>query len=54
LWGFGANGNFVQALGINENASKNTPVTTFVGGNDWKQVAGGSGISAAIQTIDYI
>jgi trimeric autotransporter adhesin len=54
LWGFGANGNFTQALGINENASKNTPVTTFVGGNDWKQVAGGSGISAAIKTIDYI
>ena len=54
LWGWGPNGNFNQALGINQNAAKSTPVTTFAGGNDWKQIAGGDSISAAIKTIDYI
>jgi alpha-tubulin suppressor-like RCC1 family protein len=50
LWIWGRNHN--AQLGINNTDQKNTPVTTFAGGNDWKQVACGFEAShtAAIKT----
>jgi len=47
LWTWG--GNFGGQLGDNTTTQRNTPVTTFAGGTNWKQVAGGY-ISAAIKT----
>jgi alpha-tubulin suppressor-like RCC1 family protein len=52
LWGWGSGG--LGSLGDNTNISRSTPVTTFIGGNDWKQVSGGRYNSAAIKSIDYI
>jgi alpha-tubulin suppressor-like RCC1 family protein len=52
LWGWGSGG--LGSLGDNTNISRSTPVTTFIGGNDWKQVSGGKYNSAAIKSIDYI
>jgi hypothetical protein len=40
-------------LGILIYVSRSTPVTTFAGGNNWKQVSAGNTYTA-IQTIDYI
>lgn len=45
-WGFNAD----AELGINNTTSKSTPVTTFAGGNNWKQVAVGRAFSSAIKT----
>jgi alpha-tubulin suppressor-like RCC1 family protein len=55
LWTWGNNTSLGQ-LGINDTntAPRSTPVTTFAGGNNWKQVAGGYQHTIAIQTIDYI
>jgi alpha-tubulin suppressor-like RCC1 family protein len=47
IWGNGNN------LGINLSGdanSRNTPVTTFVGGNNWKQVSVGYEFTAAVKT----
>jgi alpha-tubulin suppressor-like RCC1 family protein len=44
-WGNGTNGR----LGNADITNRSTPVTTFAGGNDWKQVSGG-GPTAAIKT----
>jgi alpha-tubulin suppressor-like RCC1 family protein len=52
LWVWGANGS--GQLGDNTIITRSTPVTTFAGGNNWKQVSAGSQHKAAIQTIDYI
>jgi len=49
-WGRGGEG----ALGINASTNRSTPVTTFAGGNNWKQVSVGYLSVVAIQTIDYI
>ena len=52
LWMWGQNGT-IGALGINFSATdnhRNTPVTTFAGGNNWKQVSCGSQYTAAIKT----
>jgi len=49
-WGKGTEG----ALGNNATTNRSTPVTTFAGGNNWKQVSCGQNHTAAIQTIDYI
>jgi len=49
-WGRGGEG----ALGDFANTNRSTPVTTFAGGNNWKQVSAGVNRCAAIQTIDYI
>jgi alpha-tubulin suppressor-like RCC1 family protein len=57
LWVWGHNGpNNLAFLGINDtsNTSRSTPITTFAGGNNWKQVSGLSQHTVAIQTIDYI
>jgi alpha-tubulin suppressor-like RCC1 family protein len=48
LWTWGRN-NFAQ-LGDNTTTQRNTPVTTFAGGTNWKQVAGGGNHTAAIKT----
>ena len=45
VWGKAANGQ----LGINNSASRSTPVTTFAGGNNWKQVSCGILHTAAIK-----
>ena len=45
-WGVGGDGR----LGVNDNTTRNTPVTTFAGGTNWKQVSGGRLHSAAIKT----
>jgi alpha-tubulin suppressor-like RCC1 family protein len=45
-WGLGSSGQ----LGNNANTNRSTPVTTFAGGNNWKQVSGGRDHTAAIKT----
>ena len=45
-WGDGTNGQ----LGDNTVTRKSTPVTTFAGGTNWKQVSGGGAFCAAIKT----
>jgi alpha-tubulin suppressor-like RCC1 family protein len=49
LWVWGGNNTDGQ-LGINNTVSKSTPVTTFAGGTNWKQVACGGSHTAAIKT----
>jgi alpha-tubulin suppressor-like RCC1 family protein len=49
LWTWGDN--FYGAIGTNDATNRLTPVTTFAGGTNWKQVASGSGRSTlAIKT----
>jgi alpha-tubulin suppressor-like RCC1 family protein len=50
LWGWGNNSN--GQLGDNTSTSRSTPVTTFVGGTNWKQVAASNSSyhTAAIKT----
>ena len=45
-WGTGGSGQ----LGDNTTTNKSTPVTTFAGGTNWKQVSGGGEFCAAIKT----
>ena len=45
-WGLGINGQ----LGTNDTTNKSTPVTTFAGGTNWKQVSGSHRNCAAIKT----
>ena len=46
MWGDNTSGK----LGTNDTITRSTPVTTFAGGNDWKQVSCGRDCSAAIKT----
>jgi len=46
VWGSGVYGR----LGTNDSGTKLTPVTTFAGGNDWKQVSSAYAHTAAIKT----
>jgi alpha-tubulin suppressor-like RCC1 family protein len=46
LWGLGTNGQ----LGNNSITDRSTPVTTFAGGTNWKQVSCGNFTTAAIKT----
>jgi alpha-tubulin suppressor-like RCC1 family protein len=48
LWTWGTNSN--GPLGDNTTTNRSTPVTTFAGGTNWKQVAGGGSHTAAIKT----
>ena len=48
LWTWGSNSN--GQLGDNTIINRSTPVTTFAGGTNWKQVAGGGYHTAAIKT----
>jgi len=45
-WGLGIFGH----LGTNDTTQRNTPVTTFAGGTNWKQVSSGAIHTAAIKT----
>ena len=45
-WGTGSSGQ----LGTNDTTQRNTPVTTFAGGNNWKQVSCGREHTSAIKT----
>jgi hypothetical protein len=46
VWGFGSNGR----LGNAQTTNRSTPVTTFTGGTNWKQVSSGNQNTAAIKT----
>ena len=46
IWGSGCNGR----LGTNNTTTRSTPVTTFAGGNNWKQVSCGRTHTTAIKT----
>ena len=48
-WGYGTYGR----LGNNTTTDKSTPVTTFAGGTNWKQVSSSGYYCAAIQSIDF-
>jgi alpha-tubulin suppressor-like RCC1 family protein len=48
LWTWGNNGNI--QLGNNATGNRSTPVTTFAGGTNWKQVSAGLVHTAAIKT----
>jgi len=48
LWTWGRN--IEGQLGDNTNTNRSTPVTTFAGGTNWKQVTGGYYHTAAIKT----
>ena len=48
LWTWGSNS--AGRLGINSTGSRSTPVTTFAGGTNWKQVSPGRSHNAAIKT----
>jgi len=48
LWGWATNSN--GQLGTNDTTQRNTPVTTFVGGNDWREVSSGDAHTSAIKT----
>jgi alpha-tubulin suppressor-like RCC1 family protein len=45
-WGLGANGR----LGNADTTNRSTPVTTFAGGTNWKQVSGGGNATSVIKT----
>ena len=49
-WGYNAFGQ----LGVNDITDRLTPVTTLLGGNNWKSIAGGGSHTVAIQSVDYI
>ena len=49
LWTWGISGSD-GTLGVNDTITRSTPVTTFLGGNNWKQVSCGGGHIAAIKT----
>ena len=46
VWGLRNEGR----LGTNNTTTRSTPVTTFAGGTNWKQVSAGNGHTAAIKT----
>ena len=48
LWTWGQG--FSAKLGNASTTNSSTPVTTFAGGTNWKQVSGGTGHTAAIKT----
>jgi alpha-tubulin suppressor-like RCC1 family protein len=50
LWTWGANSFGAAQLGTNDLISRSTPVTTFAGGTNWRQVSGGDNHTAAIKT----
>ncbi len=52
LWSWGSNTS--GQLGVNDTTRRSTPVTTLLGGTNWKSIAGGSDHTIAIQSVDYI
>ena len=49
VWGPGGDGK----LGTNDTITRSTPVTTFAGGTDWKQVSAGFSHTSAIKSVDF-
>ena len=49
-WGIGGNGRLGNAV---TTGNISTPVTTFAGGTNWKQVSSGNAHIAAIQSVDF-
>jgi alpha-tubulin suppressor-like RCC1 family protein len=50
VWGLAAGGQ----LGTNDDTpNRSTPVTTFAGGNNWKQVSSGGYATVAVQSVDF-
>jgi alpha-tubulin suppressor-like RCC1 family protein len=47
LWTWGRGG--VGQLGVNSTVQRNTPVTTSVGGHNWKQISSGASITGGIK-----
>jgi len=45
-WGYNISGQ----LGVNDNTQRNTPVTTLLGGTNWKSIAGGRFHTVALKT----
>ena len=54
LWTWGDNA--LGQLGINQSGAtdRSTPVTTLLGGTNWKSIACGDDHTIAIQSVDYI
>jgi alpha-tubulin suppressor-like RCC1 family protein len=52
IWTWGRNNE--GQLGNNSTTNSLTPITTFAGGNNWKQVSGGSNYTAAATYIDPV
>jgi alpha-tubulin suppressor-like RCC1 family protein len=52
LWTWGSN--LYGQLGVNNTTFRNTPVTTLLGGTNWKSIACGTNHTIAIQSVDYI
>ena len=52
LWTWGRNSDSTDGgnLGTNDNTNRNTPVTTFSGGTNWKSVSTGNLFTVAIKT----
>ena len=48
-WGSGSDGR----LGNAQITNRSTPVTTFAGGNNWKQVSSGDSHTSAIKSVDF-
>jgi len=51
LWTWGSGGSGRLGNAVTTNVS--TPVTTFAGGTNWKQVSGGNSHTAAIKSVDF-
>ena len=54
LWSWGSNA--YGQLGVNDTTHRSTPVTTLLGGNNWKSIAGGNIHTIAItagQAVDF-
>ena len=49
-WGTGSNGRLGNAV---TTGNISTPVTTFAGGTNWKQVSAGFFDTAAIKSVDF-
>ena len=49
-WGYGSSGR----LGNAQITDRSTPVTTFAGGTNWKQVSGGGRVSVAVTYDDPV
>ena len=52
LWSWGSNS--YGRLGVNDTTNRSTPVTTLLGGTNWKSIACGDDHTIAIQSVDYI
>jgi hypothetical protein len=50
IWGHALAGRLGNGITTGD---RSTPITTFAGGTDWKQVSGGSDFAAAIKSVDF-